>query len=106
MLSVLNSDVFEVLAAEDNDATLSHEQRKLVFLHIGQLGELEAFDFGSNTRSQFCDLKLGVMWVEEMRFGFVRLSPTVNELKCLSRRELGRLILDGKVSVVFLLFHF
>jgi hypothetical protein len=102
---LLNTNVFEILASEDDNATLSDEQRKLILLHVGQLGELETLDFSPHTRREFGNFDFAIFGIEQVGFGFICLGSTVDKLEWLSRGELGSLIVDGEVAVVFVLLR-
>lgn len=47
---LLDANVFEVLIAENDDASLGDEESQLVLLDVVELTQLKTPDFGSNTR--------------------------------------------------------
>ena len=100
---LFNSDVLEILTAEDYDASLGNEQCKLIFLDIGQLRKLKAFDFRSNARSKFCNLQFGVLRIQKVWLCFVCLQSTIDELKRFGGWEGGGFIVDREIVVVFVL---
>jgi hypothetical protein len=59
------------LASENHDASLGNEECEFVLLLIGQLRELESFDFGSDSGSELGDDDVGVIGFEEVGFGLV-----------------------------------
>ncbi len=100
---LLNTDVLEVLASENDYSSFCNEKCQLIFLHVGQFGELKPFDLGSNARGQFRDLDFAVFCVKKMGLRFIRFQPTINELKWFRRWELGSLIVNGEITIVFVL---
>lgn len=101
---LLDADVLEVLASEDDDASFCDQEGELVFLHVGQFGELEAFDLGSDARSQFRDFDFAVFGVQEMGLCLVGFRAAVDEFKWFRGRELGGLIVDWEIMIVFVLW--
>jgi hypothetical protein len=99
----LNTNVLEILASKDDDASLGDQKREFVLLDISQLGELNAFDLCPDAWSQFRHLESGVLRIEKVRFGFIGFDCAVDEFKGLGRWEFGRFIVDGKVALVFIL---
>jgi hypothetical protein len=100
---LLNTNVLEILASKDDDASLGDQKREFVFLDISQLGELNTFDLCPDARSQFRDLESGVLRIEKVRFGFIGFDSAVDEFKGFGRWEFGSFIVDGKVVLVFVL---
>lgn len=100
---LLNTNILKVLSSENNNPSLSNQQGKFVFLHISQLGELQALDLSAHSRSQFRNLEFGVVRVEEVWFVFVGLDPAVDELEWLGWWEFGGLIIDREIAIVFVL---
>jgi hypothetical protein len=69
------------LVTEDDDAALGNEQSELVFLGVGETGELKAADLGADERGQLClNDCVGVLW-EEVGFRLVSGQATVLELE-------------------------
>jgi hypothetical protein len=102
-LLLLDTDILEVLASEDDYTSLCDQKCELIFLHISQFRELEAFDLSSDARSQFRDFNFTICGVEEMGFCFVSFRATVDEFKWFRGWEFGGLIIDWEVMVVFVL---
>jgi hypothetical protein len=58
-----DTNVFEVLVTEDDDAALGNEQSKLVLLDVGETRELKAANLGADQRGQLrLDDGIGVFW--------------------------------------------
>jgi hypothetical protein len=100
---LLNTNILEVLSSENNNTSLSNQQGKFVFLHISQFGELQALDLSAHSRSQFSNLKFGVVRIEEVEFVFVGLGSAVDELEWLGWWEFSDLIIDREIAIVFVL---
>jgi hypothetical protein len=100
---LINTNILKLLSSENNNTSLSNQQGKFVFLHISQLGELQALDLSAHSRSQFRSLKFGVVRIEEVGFVFVGLGPTVDELEWLGWWEFGGLVINREIAIVFVL---
>jgi hypothetical protein len=101
---LFNTNILEVLPAEDNNTSLRNQESELIFLDICQLGELETFDLGSHARSKFRGLEFGVLRIEEVGFGFVSFQPTIHELEWLGWWEFSGFIVDREIVVIFVLW--
>lgn len=97
LLLSLKADILEVLTPEDNDATLSDEQRQLIFLEAIQLRQLEATDLSADDGREFGRLDRGIVLWEEVRLLLVGDQPAVVELEWLEGRELCLFIIDREV---------
>ena len=97
-LLLVDADVLEVLVSEDDNAALGDEQRELVLLCVIQLRKLETTNLGANDRRQLGHLEARVVAGKQVRLLLVGCQPAVLELKGLQGREVGRLIVDGKIS--------
>ena len=80
-LLLLGPDVLEVLVAEYYNTTLGYQQRELILLGVGQLGQLQARDLGADTRCQFGDLQVGSILGQKVGFCGIRVVSPVLEVK-------------------------
>jgi hypothetical protein len=66
---------------------------------------LEALDFGSNSGSKLGDDNIGVIGLEEVRFGLVSQGSLVGELEWFGWWEDSSVIVDGKIVGVLILWN-
>ncbi len=99
----LNANVLEILVTEDHNATLGNEKCKLVLLLVVQLGKLETADLGANDRRQFGHLEVRGVFGEQVWFLLFGYQSAVVELKGLESGKMRLLVINGKISGVFIL---
>lgn len=103
LLLLLNADILEILATEDDDTTLGYMESQLIFLGIVELGELKAADLGSNDRRQPFGLNFRVAFGQEVLLVLVGSETPVGEFEGLQRLEGCLLVIDGEVVGIFVL---
>jgi hypothetical protein len=103
-LLLLNTDILEILASEDDNTSLSNQERELVFLDLCQLGELKTFDFSAHARGQFGYLELGVLRVKEMGFSFVCFQSAIYKFEWLGWWKFSGFIVDREIVIIFVLW--
>lgn len=100
----VDAGVLEVLVAEDDDAALGNEQGELVLLQVGEGGQLEATDLGTNGRGEAGGGDTGRrVGGQQVGLGLVGDETTVVEGKGLERWEGGFFVVDGEVRSVLVL---
>lgn len=101
---LLRPNVLEILASEDYHPTFCDEESEFVLLRIGELGELQAFDFCPDSGSQLRDGDGWVIGVEEVGLCLVSQGSFVDKVKGLCRWEDSRVVVDGEVVCIFVAF--
>lgn len=83
------------MVAESDDTALSDEERELVFAGVGEGGELDAGDFGTDYRCQFLMLDAGD--AEDVGEGGVGISAVLVVLEGLKGGPFGVVVPDWEV---------
>lgn len=101
---LLDANVFEVLIAENDDASLGDEESQLVLLDVVELTQLKTPDFGSNTRRQIDHFESGdILFGQEIGLFLVGDETSVVELEGFERGKSGLGVIDREVCRVFVL---
>ena len=103
LLLLLDANILEVLAAEDDDASLGNEQGQLVLLRVAQLRELQTPDLGADARRQVRHAQAGDGRRQQVRFSLVSGQTAVGKLERLEGGECCLLIVDRKIVMILVL---
>lgn len=91
---MLDTDVLEILVAEDDDASLCDQQGELVFLGVTKLRELQSADLGADDGCELGDFDIGVVSRDQVGFLLVGGKTTVVELEWLEGIQVRLLVVD------------
>jgi hypothetical protein len=103
LLLLLRSNILKILVPEDDNATLGEQQSEFIFLCVRQCRQLEATNLDSNAGSQVGDDDVWIAGLVEIGLGLVGVKTAVMERKGFRRWVFRLIVVNGKISGVFIL---